>query len=329
MQKNKAQPTDGHSFNSWLQQRWAWAEAGLSRAPAKPKEAPKNALAAALRNRGGAPAIAEVKKTASSSNKGYESPSSTGGFNSSSSSGGGAEIEQICSMNETFNCLVQTLTAWSRSRLSQESNPPALLPSVRAVATKGCPQMEASMIWFGVLVRLQVQPSQANRFKSRLLNFVSASSDCQWEHAQSAISTAAAISVGQRLEVFLDELMQAWNKSMNSQQKIVEAEDIQQSAPLTHPTQEESGDFENLEDYDDGEFEYLGSFEEWLASRPPLFRFDQASRGLAWDYPPSRQEKKELLLLQLFAEERERQEQMAAVQACQPRSPTVSRKSLP
>lgn len=59
-------------------------------------------------------------------------------------------------------------------------------------------------------------------------------------------------------------------------------------------------------------------FREWLSQRPPLWRFDAGSRGLAWDFPPSKAEKRELLLLQLFAEEGERQNQLASLRAALP-----------
>lgn len=52
------------------------------------------------------------------------------------------------------------------------------------------------------------------------------------------------------------------------------------------------------------------SFADWLSDRPPLWRFDHASSGLAWDYPPSKVEKRELLVLHLVAEEEERREEL-------------------
>mmetsp|Transcript_115642 Transcript_115642/g.247133 ORF Transcript_115642/g.247133 Transcript_115642/m.247133 type:complete len:582 (+) Transcript_115642:99-1844(+) len=62
------------------------------------------------------------------------------------------------------------------------------------------------------------------------------------------------------------------------------------------------------------EAEGVNDFAGWLLERPPLWRFEHASQGLAWDFPPSKAEKHELLLLQLFAEERERQARQDAVQ---------------
>jgi len=54
------------------------------------------------------------------------------------------------------------------------------------------------------------------------------------------------------------------------------------------------------------------SFAEWLDERPPLLRFDHYAKGLAWDYPPTKVEKRELLMLHLLAEEEEREAELVA-----------------
>merc|ERR1712187_137678 len=41
---------------------------------------------------------------------------------------------------------------------------------------------------------------------------------------------------------------------------------------------------------------------EWVNSRQPLWRFDPAGDGLAWDFPQTKSEKRELLFLNLLAE---------------------------
>jgi len=46
-------------------------------------------------------------------------------------------------------------------------------------------------------------------------------------------------------------------------------------------------------------------FLHWLQKRPPLHRFDLASAGLGWEYPLTKNEKRELLLLQVAAGEEE------------------------
>merc|ERR1712232_342086 len=52
------------------------------------------------------------------------------------------------------------------------------------------------------------------------------------------------------------------------------------------------------DDCEDEEDERLSSsFARWLATKQPLFRFEHAARGKAWDYPLAKAEKKELLIL--------------------------------
>merc|ERR1719215_2447109 len=46
-------------------------------------------------------------------------------------------------------------------------------------------------------------------------------------------------------------------------------------------------------------------FVEWLRWRPPFLRFEGKSKGLAWDYPLAKSEKRELLLLVMLGVEKE------------------------
>lgn len=56
------------------------------------------------------------------------------------------------------------------------------------------------------------------------------------------------------------------------------------------------------------------SFVDWLQQRPPLWRCDNGFDGKAWDFPPSKAEKREMLLQHLFAAEEEQyMENVAAV----------------
>jgi len=54
-----------------------------------------------------------------------------------------------------------------------------------------------------------------------------------------------------------------------------------------------------------------GSFGDWLKSRRPTWRFENGGAGLAWDYPTTKAEKREMLLLNIIAEEGERRAEMA------------------
>mmetsp|Transcript_99945 Transcript_99945/g.158179 ORF Transcript_99945/g.158179 Transcript_99945/m.158179 type:complete len:211 (-) Transcript_99945:79-711(-) len=51
--------------------------------------------------------------------------------------------------------------------------------------------------------------------------------------------------------------------------------------------------------------EKASSFVEWLRWRPPFLRFEGKSKGLAWDFPLARHEKRELLLLVMMGAEKE------------------------
>mmetsp|Transcript_82652 Transcript_82652/g.157509 ORF Transcript_82652/g.157509 Transcript_82652/m.157509 type:complete len:522 (-) Transcript_82652:139-1704(-) len=51
----------------------------------------------------------------------------------------------------------------------------------------------------------------------------------------------------------------------------------------------------------------MDSFASWLSARPPLWRFEHSAQGLAWDFPPSKSEKRELLLLHVLAADQEEQ----------------------
>ncbi|CAE8718870.1 unnamed protein product, partial [Polarella glacialis] len=69
----------------------------------------------------------------------------------------------------------------------------------------------------------------------------------------------------------------------------------------------DDGDDDDDEELEEEELEDdFGEESEDMGYSPPLFRFEGKAGGLAWEFPLSRIEKKELLLLQLLAEEAER-----------------------
>lgn len=59
------------------------------------------------------------------------------------------------------------------------------------------------------------------------------------------------------------------------------------------------------------------TFANYLADKPSFWRREHAAGGLAWDYPQSKVEKRELLVLHLLAEEQERKALRAALCASQ------------
>jgi len=186
-------------------------------------------------------------------------------------------------------------------------------------ASEESPQlMEVKLLLHGVEVCVQMSASA-----NRIAIVDGATTVCRWAFIARGVSEAAMQAKGEALEVFLDHLLEAWELSTRK---------ASPGAPqdLSESEEEDNEDVEE-EEYADEEEENTAvrSFEDWLFERPPLFRFDQAAKGLAWDFPPSRSEKKELLLLQLFAEEGERHEEIAALKAKIPESPArgISRTS--
>jgi len=128
-----------------------------------------------------------------------------------------------------------------------------------------------------------------------------ARTDCRWHEARLGVATAAERALGRPPEAFLDALHDIWCELSPGGEMLTPRPGAGRVASpsetvLSRSSSQGEGD-------DD---ESLGpSFGEFLAERPPLWRFDNYSQGLAWDYPPSKAEKRELLLVQLLAEARE------------------------
>ncbi|CAE8609869.1 unnamed protein product, partial [Polarella glacialis] len=161
--------------------------------------------------------------------------------------------------------------------------------------------------------------------------FLSASTDCCWGRACQGVQAASHAAAGKPLEVFLDSLRKAWDCDASPASIAGASSSLpghSSAAGCDRDSMMDDGDDddeeleeEELEDDFGEESEDMGSFEEWLADRPPLFRFEGKAGGLAWEFPLSRIEKKELLLLQLLAEEAERKAQIAELQAALQASP--------
>jgi len=218
--------------------------------------------------------------------------------------------------------LQQRLQRWAAA--SGVSHPPRVASSFHEVPqeTPGCPRrLEVALIWLGVEVRLQLTgfPSFSAGTELEFNTVVAASTECCMGGINTLVERAARASLGGPVEAFLDSLAEAWG--------IRTCSTLQALAPGTPPRslqgevdsedEEEAADtFDSYED-EDSCYDNMASFEAWLSDRPPLFRFEQAAKGLAWDFPLSRQEKKELLIQQLFAEEAERMEQISQMKAAQ------------
>merc|ERR1712046_188318 len=72
------------------------------------------------------------------------------------------------------------------------------------------------------------------------------------------------------------------------------------------------------DDDDEGEEDesLSSSFARWLATKQPLFRFEHAARGKAWDYPLAKAEKKELLILHFSVAEQHAARDLGGERQC-------------
>jgi hypothetical protein len=181
---------------------------------------------------------------------------------------------------------------------------------------------EATVLWRGVVLQLHLFQggfATDNRASSKPILVAKAWTPCAWPEAQSALVKATRLAANQTLENFLDALSQEWDLlEKESGEPLHEgtvllsevgspqlSPHFRPSSPLTKSNLDEEmeGAWDETEA---SESEASPTFEQWLASRTPLHRFEHASRGLAWDYPPSKVEKRELLVLHLVADEEER-----------------------
>jgi len=141
-----------------------------------------------------------------------------------------------------------------------------------------------------------------------------ARTDCRWQEARLSVASAAERALRRPPEVFLDALHDMWCELSPGGDMLTP-----RPGACTVASPSETALSRSTSQGDGDEEESLGpSFGEFLAERPPLWRFDNFSRGLAWDFPPSKAEKRELLMLQLLAEARE----------CDKELETVRRESL-
>lgn len=69
------------------------------------------------------------------------------------------------------------------------------------------------------------------------------------------------------------------------------------ASPAPAPTPSSAAAWSSAED------DHIHSFAEWMKQRPPMWRWEAAGQGFGWDFPPTKAEKRELLLLGFLAEE--------------------------
>lgn len=172
-----------------------------------------------------------------------------------------------------------------------------------------------------------------------------ASTKCRWEMAGRNVALASRVAAGRPLEDLLSALLASWNgdddetssesSSASGCNSPQHSTDVPEGFEGQYSPRDSEASFVSTEvssrpmlrgepkRESRGSVETKGSsFTSFLASRPPLLRFQHASRGLAWDHPPTKAEKHELLLLQLFSQEAQRQQELESIKTKTLSAPT-------
>jgi len=182
---------------------------------------------------------------------------------------------------------------------------------------RGAALMQAAVVVDGVEVLVTVSASGPFDVVSRGIGMVSmtamgAETRCRWDAAEQRVLSAARFAAGRPLEEMLGALCRAFRGEAEAAHLGALTPTPPRHAASTPPGTETPSSGASSGCRAEGECDE-GSFAAWLEERPPLLRFDRASRGMAWDFPLAKAEKHELLLLQLFAQEAGRRAEMEAV----------------
>lgn len=213
------------------------------------------------------------------------------------------------------SALRHRFAAWSSSRslVAEQARLTSLhwwqpaQPLVDSLGLDCATFLEAAFVFDGVevLARLAVLEQEARAL------VLGAESRCRWPLVQRAVASAASLTTGRPLEELLEALAKGFGLEQPPSPRGGEA------SPARRSSTEEDGSSlpgtpRSRADIDGG----LGvstsapglaaSFADWCRSRPPLLRFQHASTGMGWDFPLSKAEKHELLLLQVFSQEADR-----------------------
>jgi len=228
--------------------------------------------------------------------------------------------------------------------------------------------LEASFVLEGVEVLVKLAVTGANDLATGSsstvdIAVVGAETKCRWPLAARRVASVARATSGRPLEEFLDLLLDSFhvetpqppspNASLTGSCDVSLADapaGCRGASPRSASPQgrrrrssmEETrspgsgcsrgGDSDNATDAGAAaEPGLASSFADWCRARPPLLRFQHASRGMGWDFPLSKAEKHEMLLLQIFAQEAERRERELQVMqrraSCEPSSSGSGRRS--
>jgi len=124
---------------------------------------------------------------------------------------------------------------------------------------------------------------------------VGAQTQCRWPAAREAVQKAVEVAVGRSFTDFMDTLCLFWPGVGEDNEGML-------LAGQGHFTERRAAEKANVRD----------SFVDWVRGRRLLGRFEPGGIGYAWDYPTSKAEKRELLLLHVIAEQNVDQYERAA-----------------
>lgn len=228
--------------------------------------------------------------------------------------------------------LKDRIAAWGKTRGIDSTVAPRL-QALRAMAWAASDSsnmaMEASVVWLGVEVLVAMSVCMRIEGHADASTVTRAHTRCGWPLAQKCIGVASQQAAGSSMEAFLEALVrtEVWSEALgedtNEESAPAQAEeeadgqeggDAEASAS-DHVSVRSFDDVEEEEDEDDdssscSEAQSTNEFAEWLCDRPPLWRFAHQAQGMAWDWPQSQQEKHELLMLGMFAEEELKHQRM-------------------
>lgn len=223
--------------------------------------------------------------------------------------------------SEAFNAIDEQLRQWAQQvHLSPGE---VYLAAVRAALGPG-ESVEAAVIFQGVEVLVELalcSGAAAGRAATLRSTVLGARTRCTWEVPQRLAAAAARSAHGSSIEAFMGAYLVALRRG--------EAGDITKSAlegasgastttrggrpgsprSLAENSSEDESPRSPRPAEPDPRTPQRGApnrrsvVGQWILEREPLWRCEHASVGLGWDYPLSKAEKKELLLLTFAAEE--------------------------
>lgn len=215
-------------------------------------------------------------------------------------------------------------------------------------ATRFVALHEASIMFSGVEVHVTVSvPNLSGPVSARAIEpkLVAAQSHCAWPAAQRRLTAAVEAASGRSLEEFLDALWAdgvPWGASrdqglpehltaalspFSTPQHMLKEEDddiiSSDGSPLESSSRSSASSALRRQSCDAGATDggcaescdaEENTFADWLLNCRPIWRSEHAAGGKAWDWPQSKVEKREFLVLTLIEEARERQQLM--LRAC-------------